>query len=169
MAGRDSGSEALALEDSRAVWGLAWLDSWKQDVRYALRGFRKAPGFALGVIGAIALGLGLNTTMFTVFNAYALRPYAVHDPYGLYGFNWYGQKGNGRGFSWEHYANIQKQKGVFSDVLASMNLASQVDGRNLFGQTVSGNYFTMLGVGIAYGRPLRPDDSGAVIVISHDA
>src|SRR5882724_2943401 len=133
MAGPAFGSEALALEDSRAVWGLAWLDSWKQDVRYALRGFRKGPGFALGVIGAIALGLGLNTTMFTVFNAYALRPYAVQDPYALYEFNWYGKKGNGRGFSWEHYANLQKQRGTFSGVLAYMNLATQVDGRTLFG------------------------------------
>ena len=69
------GSVALVLEESREVWGLAWLESWKQDVRYALRRVRRSPGFALGVIGAIGLGIGLNTTMFMVFNAYALRPY----------------------------------------------------------------------------------------------
>jgi hypothetical protein len=78
------GSEALALEQSRDVWGFTWLESWKQDIRYAVRGLRRSPGFSIAAIGAIALGLGLNTTMFTVFNAYALRPYAVHDPYSLY-------------------------------------------------------------------------------------
>src|SRR5579883_3565481 len=62
------GSVALALEQSREVWGLAWLESWKLDVRYALRGFRRAPAFALGVVATIGLGLGLNTTMFTVMN-----------------------------------------------------------------------------------------------------
>src|ERR1041385_2810222 len=63
------GSVALSLEDSRAVWGLAWLDSWMQDLRYAVRGFRRTPGFALTVIGTIGLALGLNTTLFTVFDA----------------------------------------------------------------------------------------------------
>lgn len=60
------GSVALALEQSREVWGLAWLESWKQDVRYALRGLRRAPVFALGVVATIGLGLGLNTTAFSV-------------------------------------------------------------------------------------------------------
>src|ERR1035438_6241670 len=66
--GRQFGPEALALENSRAVWGFGWVDGLRQDVRYALRGFRKSPAFALTVVGTIGLGLGLNTTMFTVFD-----------------------------------------------------------------------------------------------------
>jgi len=167
MAGAAFGSEALALEDSRAVWGLAWLDSWTQDVRYALRGLRKSPGFAVGVIGAIGLGLGLNTTMFTVFNAYALRPYAVRDPYRLYEFTWYTAKGGNR-FSAEQFRDLQRLKSPFSDVLARTGFAAEVDGRALFGLAVSPNYFTMLGVGTVQGRPLLPEDSGA-LVLSHKA
>ena len=60
------GSVAMALEDSRAVWGFGWIESVMQDVRYALRGFRKSPGFALAVVGTIGAALGLNTTAFTV-------------------------------------------------------------------------------------------------------
>jgi hypothetical protein len=83
---RAFGNVALTLEDSRAVWRYAWLDSLAQDVRYALRGFRKSPGFALTVIGTLALGLGVLATSFSVFNALVLRPFAVRDPYSLYAF-----------------------------------------------------------------------------------
>src|SRR5579872_6900220 len=65
--GRYFGSAAQALELCREAWGFSWLDSVLQDLRYAFRGIRKAPGFALTVIGTIGLGLGINTTLFTVF------------------------------------------------------------------------------------------------------
>ena len=168
------GSMALALEDSRAVWSFGWLESVIQDLRYALRGFRKSPGFALAVVGTIGAALGLNTTMFTVFNAYALRSFAVRDPWALYGFTWYGQNGQGHRFKWEQYQDLAARKAPFSEIIATDGLLADVEGRSLFGQLVSGNYFTMLGVGVADGRPLLPADAslpgvGAVIVISYDA
>jgi hypothetical protein len=134
------GSVALTLEESREVWGFAWLESWKQDIRYALRGLRRSPGFALGVIAAIGLGIGLNTTMFTVFNAYALRPYAVRNPYGLYGFNWYGKNGAGHDFSFERFQELRRRPKVFSDVLATSGFPAELNGRTLYGQAVSTNY-----------------------------
>src|SRR4051812_16370802 len=161
------GSEALTLEQSREVWGFAWLDSWKQDIRYALRGLRKAPGFTMAVIGAIGLGIGLNTTMFTVFNAYALRPYAVREPHGLYGFTWQGKEGNGRFFSRQEFLDIREQRDVFTDALAYDNFAGDLAGRPAFVQIVSENYFDMLGVGMELGRPLLAGDSAAM-VLSYD-
>jgi predicted permease len=169
MAGPAFGSEALALEDSRAVWGLAWLDSWALDIRYALRGFRRSPGFAIGVVGTIGLALGLNTTMFTVFDAYALRPYAVHDPYGLYDFGWYQKDDHGHWFSWRQYQQVRGLRTPFSDVHASLKFGAEVDGRTLLGQAVSGNYFDMLGAGMTLGRPLLPDDAGSVMVLGYEA
>jgi len=163
------GSMALALEDSRAVWSFGWLESVIQDVRYALRGFRKSPGFALAVVGTIGAALGLNTTMFTVFNAYALRSFAVQDPWALYTFTWYGQNGQGHRFTWEQYQDLAARRSPFSEVIATENLQADVEGRTLFGQLVSANYFTMLGTGMAAGRPLLPRDSGAVMVVSYDA
>ena len=47
------------------------------DIFYALRGFRRSPGFVFTVVATIGLALGLNTTIFTVFNAYVLRPFDV--------------------------------------------------------------------------------------------
>ena len=168
------GSVAMALEDSRAVWRFAWLDSVMQDVRYALRGFRKSPGFALAVVGTIGAALGLNTTAFTVFNAYALRPFAVQDPWALYGFTWYGKNGQGHDFTWAQYQDLSARKSPFSEVIATEHLLADVEGRTLFGELVSGNYFTMLGAGVWEGRPLLPRDAsapgaGAVMVISYGA
>src|SRR5262249_23717311 len=150
------GSVALVMEESREVWGLAWLESWKQDVRYALRGIRRSPGFVLGVIGAIGLGIGLNTTMFTVFNGYVLRPFAVRDPYGLYGLNWQDKIGRGHSFSFAQYEDLRRRTTPFSDVLAYVSFVAQVDGRSFLGGMVSGNYFSLLGVGMMQGRPLLP-------------
>lgn len=163
------GSVALTLEQSREVWGLAWLESWKQDLRYALRGFRRSPGFALGVVGAIGLGIGLNTTAFTVLNAYALRPFAVMDPYALYRFTWHTKSGNWHNFTRAQFEDVRRRETGFSDVLASMGTWLQVNGHTTVGQFVSPNYFGMLGVGMAMGRPLLPQDDGAEVVLSYDA
>ena len=169
MAGEAAfGSVALTLEESREVWGFAWLESWKQDIRYALRGLRRSPGFALGVIGAVGLGIGLNTTLFTVFNAYALRPHAVRDPYRLYEFRWYPKSGNARNFTRAQFEDVKRQDMGFSDVLAATGMWVQLEGRTRQGQLVSGNYFSMLAPAMALGRPLVPQDDGTVLVLGYD-
>ncbi len=122
------GSVAITLEDSRAVWGFGWLDSLMGDIRYALRGFRKSPGFALAVVGTIGAALGLNTTVFTVFNAYVLRPFAVHDPWSLYRFTWMSKNGAGHRFSWSQYQDVAGRKSPFSDVIAQEGLQAVVEG-----------------------------------------
>src|SRR5260370_12106360 len=79
MAADPIGNTTLAGEDARAVWIWPWLESVIQDVRYALRNLRRQPGFALIAILALGCAIGLNTSLFTVFNAVALRPWPVHD------------------------------------------------------------------------------------------
>src|SRR5262249_56378397 len=81
---RDFGSSALAADQCRDARGISWLETLWRDIRYAIRGFRRTPTFALTVVGTIAVGLGLNTAVFTIFNAYVLRPFAVRDPWSLY-------------------------------------------------------------------------------------
>ena len=173
MAGAAFGSEALALEDSRAVWSWGWLDALRRDVHYAARGFRKTPGFALTVVGTIGLGLGLNTTLFTVFNAYVLRAVAVRDPNALYQMTCM-RKQAWRDLTWPEFESLRQGQTVFSDVVAYQDLVSQMDGRGFFGQLVTGNYFDAVGAGIAMGRPLTKEDCAspgaeAVMVLSYTA
>src|ERR1700722_6922443 len=74
------GSVELAKDDARDVRSFPWLEDFLRDIRISVRGFVRTPVFALTVLLTISLGLGLNTAVFTAFDAYVLRPFAVRDP-----------------------------------------------------------------------------------------
>jgi len=66
--------------DAREVWAMRALDHTRQDVRDAVRGLRKSPGFALVTIATLALGIAANTALFSIFNSLIMRPLPVRDP-----------------------------------------------------------------------------------------
>lgn len=172
-AARKFGNTTRILEDLRAVRRVAWLESLLQDCRYAARGFLQKPAFALTVIGTIGLALGLNTTLFTVANAYVFRPFAVYDPYSLYQFALTTKHKKRFRTTWREYEELRQQK-IFSGAIADQLLVIRVEGQSAIGQAVTGNYFTTLGVGAALGRTLLPEDaaspgSSPVLVLSHAA
>jgi putative ABC transport system permease protein len=144
------------------------------DVRYALRTFRRSPGFVLTVAATIALGLGINVALFTLFNAYVLRPIPIRDPDTLYTFTWRTRAGGVHAFSWDEYRRLREDTSVFSEVAAVQRVQTRLNGRLFRGQLVTGNYFQMLDVGTALGRPLLPGDAAVVgrnpvLVISFEA
>ncbi len=141
-----------------------------QDIRYALRGLIRSKGFAFTVIATIGLALGVNTTMFTVFDAFVLRPIAVHDPYSLYEFRWSPKEGGGHRFTLAELENFRLKNPAFSDAFGYEIVWSSLDGQTMLGQRVTPNYFTVLGVDTELGRPLRAEDAeDTVIVLSHNA
>ena len=95
LARLDFGRTGAIKEDCRGVRGIDAFETALQDIRYALRGFSRHPGFAYTVSGTIALALGLNLALFTLFNAYVLRPLSIRDPYSLYSFTWSERGGSG--------------------------------------------------------------------------
>jgi putative ABC transport system permease protein len=132
-----------------------------QDSRYAIRALWTTPGYAFIVIATIALGLSLNTTVFTVFNAYALRPLPVRDPSTLFQLSWSTPTGGSRFFSPQESDAVRVVKGAFAEALSYEPLVATLGSQSFFGNVVSDNYFSMLGVQTVLGRPLVLGDGPA--------
>ncbi len=151
-----------------------WLDSVLVDVRYGVRNVVRVPAFFFAVVATIGPGLGLNAALFTIFDAYFLRPVAIRDPQSVYGIFWKTVRTNAgwrqHGVSLSDMKALSRQKQVFADVLATRRFQTTVDSNPMVGQLVSANYFTMLGVGVEMGRPLSEADAGSsVVVLGYDA
>ncbi len=155
------------------------------DLRYAARTLLKSPGFTAVAVLTLALGIGANTAIFSLFNAVLLRNLPVRDPQQLVLFGNGGSFGTISGitknyniFSYAQYRYFRERGNSFSGLCAFGSEQETVrirraDGtaETASGKLVSGNYFSVLGVPPVAGRVLSDGDDRAgaapVVVISH--
>jgi putative ABC transport system permease protein len=174
---RAFGNVSLSKEDSRTMWGLRWLQTLWQDVRFGARTLVKNPGFTAVAVIALALGVGANSAIFSVVNTVLLRPLPYKDP-GRLVMVW--EKGNTDEFpinstSAANFIDWRDQNQVFEGVTvmgrASFNLTGVGEPVRVDGRRVSANLFRLLGVEPQLGRAFLPeeDDPGAirVVILSH--
>ncbi len=80
---RDLGNVTLVREDTRRLWTWRAMEELGQDVRFTLRQFRRSPAFTAAVVATFAIGIGVNTAVFSVVDAVVLRPLPYRDPANL--------------------------------------------------------------------------------------
>jgi hypothetical protein len=139
-----------------------WLEQLLQDLRYAWRTMRRSPAFLATTVLTLAVGLGLLTVAFTIFNALVLRPFAIRDPQTLHQVVWHAKNAGGPGFRWRDYEDLSRRTDIFSAVVGEQTrVVSAADGRPLITYIVSPNYFEALGPTLQLGRPFGTHDGDA--------
>jgi len=135
-----------------------------QDLRFAVRQLFKAPGFTIAAVTVLALGIGVNTAVFSLVNTLFFAPPAYGKPHEMVQLFSQDKKDpkKFRGFSYPTYLDIREQNTVFTDAmsfnLALIGLGQKGDTRRAFAAVVSSNYFSVLGVPLTRGRAFLPEE-----------
>jgi putative ABC transport system permease protein len=147
----------------------------RQDIRYALRGLRRSPGFTVVAVLALALGIGANTAIFSAVNAVLLRPLRYEDPARIVWLAETSRHMDDMSVALLNFADWQERNRSFSAMglvrSQSFTLTGGDRPQRLEGYLVSSGYFAALGVEPLLGRAFLPgeDKEGAarVAVLHH--
>src|SRR5712671_6272157 len=147
------------------------------DLRYGLRALVKNRGFTAVAVLSLTLGIGANTTIFTLLNAIFFRAIPIRDPATLSAVFTIDQRIPGNlANSYPNFLDYRDHQSVFSSLLLytpfTTNLTGRGDPQLLMAHLVTGNYFDLLGVSPQPGRGFLPEEDAGpgaspVVVISH--
>lgn len=174
---REMGGVERVKESCREVRATRWLENSWHDACYATRMLRNSPSFTVVVLACLVWAIGATTAIFSVMNALMIRTLPVQRPEQLALLGDGSASGSNDDFghnepdlfSWPFFTKIRKDNPVFSDVLAIKSFGTLAHVRysgegNLEPvnvRFVSGDYFSVLGVGASAGRVLMPEDDRA--------
>jgi len=143
------------------------METFRQDLRYAARGLRRSPAFTLVALVTLALGIGVNSSIFSVVNAILFRPLPVERPEELVEI--YGHQSTSSEHGTHSYPNYLTYRSAtttlselvgHSNFFANLSIAGSSD--IVVGELVTDNYFRALGVRAALGRTFAADETSAI-------
>jgi predicted permease len=142
-------------------------DLWR-DIRFAVRTMGKSPMFVVFVVLTLALGIGANTTVFTVINTLILNPLPVQNPGGLASITTDASKP----IPYADLKDYREKNQVFSSMAGYTSpriVTLEADGgsERMFCELATGNYFSTLGLSPVMGRFFSTDEDGAVAVLNY--
>jgi predicted permease len=144
-------------------------DFWR-DLRYALRTFKRSPGFAALAVLSLGLGIGGNAAMFGIINTVLIRPLPYADPERLVHADHSGYYPPGGLAALQQGSRTMQLAGYTPGL--ELNLTGQGEPWRLNGSAVSANLFEVLGVGVEVGRSFLPGEDVAgrdnIVILSHD-
>jgi macrolide transport system ATP-binding/permease protein len=153
------------------------MDTLLKDLRFAVRSLLKRPGFTAIALVTLALGIGVNTALFTLFNIF-LRPKPIKDPDSVVYLTYQGDRREDQ-FSFQDYIYFRDHTQVFSDVIANLQekflLGDHKPGaepEEILGNFVSDNFLSTLGGGTQLGRFFSVEENSvpgrdSVVVLSN--
>ena len=157
---RELGNLALVAEDTRAMWGWTLLEQLAQDLRFSGRLLRKSPGFTFTAAATLALGIGATTVVFSVLNAFILRPLDVPDADSLYQIERGPDKAGSQ--SYPDYVDLRDRNRTFEDLaafsVAQVGLDTGDNPTRAWAESVTGNYFDALRIQPHMGRFFHASD-----------
>ncbi len=159
---RAFGNPTLIREQTHEAWGWAPAERFLQDLRYALRRLRRSPGFAMVVVLILAVGIGATSALFSLVNAVLLRPLPFPESDRLV---WVSQQDHSlpgiapESLSYPDYFDWRAQnhtlQGLASYSSGTVNMELEGQSQRLDVQTVSANFFAVLGAAPMLGRDFR--------------
>jgi predicted permease len=165
-AARRMGNALRLREESRETWGWAWLENFLQDLRYAARMLMKNPGFAATAVITLALGIGVNASIFSLLDFLMLRPLTVPEPSRVT----VATRGGSPFFSYPDYCGYRDRNESFAGLAASnlteSSLEYENETRSASAEPVSGNYSEVMRVRPFLGRWFT-DENEPVAVIGY--
>ena len=153
------------------------MDSLIKDIRYAIRGLIKRPGFVAIAVITLALGIGANTAIFSLVNTVLLRSLPVERPGEIVSVAVRAKDDSMSAFSYPNYKDFRDRNEALSGLLVyrfvPLSLSRGGNNERIWGYEVSGNYFDVLNVKAIQGRTFLPEEdktknSHPVIVVSYD-
>jgi putative ABC transport system permease protein len=168
---RAFGNLTLLREVGRDMWGFTSLESLLRDFRYSARTLRKSPGFTLVAIVSLALGIGVNTAIFNLFNEVFLKDLSARDPGRLLRI----EAGRSGQMSYPNYRDLQENRifdGLAAYTLSQESWSAGTAPRTVRSHLVTSNFFDVLGVQAARGRTFpdaeaKPEQKAQLVVLSH--
>jgi len=141
------------------------MTNFLQDLRYGIRMLSKSPGFTAVAVLSLALGIGASASIFSFVDALLLRPLPVKEPGQLVSIFTKSKQYTRDRSSYPDYVDYRAQNHVFAGlaVYRLFPFSMSADGRPevVWGNIVSGNYFSTLGVGTTVGRTFLPEEDDA--------
>ncbi|MFZ0591402.1 MAG: ABC transporter permease [Bryobacteraceae bacterium] len=157
-----------AVRDARAG---AAISSMARDVKYALRTARKSPAFPLVTILTLALGIGANSTIFSILSRFVLRPPPVGEPNTLMALHTtHDGERCCNNFSWPLFVDVRVQATSFSGVagyfeLVPASIGGKGEPERVWGQAATSNFFDVAQVGMTLGRGFARDEENRPVVV----
>jgi len=146
-----------------------------QNLRYGFRVLAKSPGFAGMAILTLAIGIGANTSIFTVLNSVLLRPLPYHEPDRLLIVSERDSKFEDESVAYQNFTDWKAQNHSFDDLAMFRRRDYTITGdrgpEHIDGREISAGFFTLLGVHPVLGRDIRPEEdregSAPVVLLSY--